>query len=264
MAQGESAKSRILCNAAFAAAADFAFVAPDVFTQLLVQQIMDDLDAGRLNQVGPTEAAIFRTPEGTAFVDVLASKDQSVPQNNVKDRDILKWEADLRKQLAQKRGEQRKLTAAEQARVDAQLAKEADIRKMLRSVVVRLERGYGIIQGLALGPPTQAEEWLWISLNAVLGTIRGGSCLLTALAPSEAYLACAEKITLRLGSLRKFIGSATMRCLPMAQVPEEFTEEPIGGKVLECHLVDTQANSFPRPSVTGALSAKTGWRAATL
>ena len=219
----------MLRNAAFAAAAELAFVAPDVFTEIIVGQMAQDLDSSRLHGVGPTEAAIFRTPEGTAFVDVLASKEQTTSPSNIKDGDILKWEADLRAQLAQKRGEQRKLTAAERAKVDAQLEKEAVIRNQLKEAVVQLQRGYGLIHGLAWGPPTQAEAWLWPSLTCILSTIRHESCLLTGQAPSEAYLACSEKVTTRLGTLRRFIGAATLRSLPTAQLPNELTEEPLGG-----------------------------------
>ncbi len=88
-------------NAAFNAAAELAFVSPDAMTPRIVDLIKHDLDPSQLVSVGPTEAAIFRTEEGTAFVDVLASKSQSyVPNKNTKDYDTLKWEEELRTQLA--------------------------------------------------------------------------------------------------------------------------------------------------------------------
>jgi hypothetical protein len=75
-------------KAAFNAAAELAFVAPDVMTSRIVDLIEHDLDPAQFANIGPTEAAIFRTQEGTAFVDVLASKSQAyVPNKNTKDYD---------------------------------------------------------------------------------------------------------------------------------------------------------------------------------
>ena len=74
----------------------------------LMELISEDLNANQLRNVGPVEAAIFRTPEGSCFVDVLAKKAQNtVPNKNNKDYDILKWEEELRSQLEKKKGQQR-------------------------------------------------------------------------------------------------------------------------------------------------------------
>ena len=123
--------------------------------------ISHDLEPSQLKNVGPVEAAILRTPEGTCFVDVLAKKAQeTVPNKNSKDYDLLKWEEELRSQIEKKKGQQRKLTADEVAKVKAQMKKEADIRENLQNVEARLMRGIGIIKALATGPPTDAALWL--------------------------------------------------------------------------------------------------------
>src|SRR5690348_1488346 len=106
-----------------------------------MEVISRDLAAEQLHDVGPVEAAIFRTPEGTCFVDVLAKKAQQVVNKNNKDYDILKWEEELRSQLEKKKGQQKKLTADETAKVNAQLKKESQIRQSLREVEARLLRG---------------------------------------------------------------------------------------------------------------------------
>lgn len=119
--------------AAYSAAAELAFVAPDAITPLLLSCITNDLNAKQLDQIGPTEAAIYRTPSDVTFIDVLGK--QSAPvvvDKNTKDYDTLKWEAELRAQLAAKKGASKKLTAEEQSKVNSQLAKEADIRKKSR------------------------------------------------------------------------------------------------------------------------------------
>ncbi|EKD13892.1 uncharacterized protein L3040_005495 [Drepanopeziza brunnea f. sp. 'multigermtubi'] len=218
--------------AAFNAAAELAFVAPDVMTSRIVSLIERDLDPSQLASVGPTEAAIFRTEEGTAFVDVLASKSQSyVPNKNTKDYDTLKWEEELRSQLAQKKGQQKKLTPEETAKVKAQLKKEADIRLEIGYVVAKLLRGIGIIRSLAIGPPTEAGLWMGPAVKALVNIITAGAGLLTANAAPDAYILCAERLPSRIGVLRPFIGIATLRGLDVPHLPENLVQEPLGALV---------------------------------
>lgn len=222
--------SLALSKAAYNAAAELAFISPDVFTDVLIKQVQDDLNPGRLKHIGPLEAAIYRTPEGTVFVDLLGQTSQrQAPSKNVKDYDTLKWEEELRAQLAQKKGKERKLTSEEQSKVDAQLAKEAAIRRDLAEVEVKIRRGAGIIQSLALGPPTEAEKWMGPAVSSLLAVISAGAGLLVGDAASQAYLACSEQVTSRLGILRKFIGVTTLRSLTESQLPSELEEEPLGG-----------------------------------
>jgi hypothetical protein len=186
-----------------------------------------DLDPTQLRNVGPVEAAILRTPEGTCFVDVLAKKAQeTVPNKNSKDYDILKWEEELRSQIDKKKGQQRKLTADENAKVNAQLKKEAEIRKNLQDVEARLMRGIGIIKALATGPPTDATLWLGTAVKLLLGVMDAGASLIVGDVPSSAYLACSEKVTSKLGSTRPFIGVATLR-LRNIHLPEQYSQEKV-------------------------------------
>ncbi|OLN86334.1 eIF-2-alpha kinase activator GCN1 [Colletotrichum chlorophyti] len=221
-------KSDRVKKAACNATAELAFVAPETMISRIVQIIRQDLEPEELRGIGPVEAAIFRTPEGTAFVDVLAKKTQTtVPDKNNKDYDILKWESELRTQLAEKKGQQKKLTADETAKVKAQLKKEADIRESVRRVEARLLRGIGIIQSLATGPPTEAALWIGPAVKALLDIIDAGASLLTGDAASHAYLACSERITSRLGSMRPFVGVATLRARGVTALPEDYKQEPV-------------------------------------
>ncbi|KAH6674409.1 armadillo-type protein [Halenospora varia] len=218
--------------AAFNAAAELAFVAPDVMTSRIVTLIEEDLNIGQLAGIGPTEAAIFRTEEGTAFVDVLASKSQSyVVNKNTKDYDTLKWEEELRAQLAQKKGQQKKLSPEENAKVNAQLKKEAAIRLNLRFVEARLLRGIGIIKSLATGPPTEARLWIGPAVKALVDIINAGAGLLTSTAAPEAYISCSETLSSRIGSLRPFIGVAYLRALGISHLPDHLVQEPLGALI---------------------------------
>ena len=216
-------------TAAFNAAAELAFVAPDVLTPRIVQLIQQDLDPKQLDKIGPTEAAIFRTPEGTAFVDVLAKKSQNyVPNKNTKDYDTMKWEEDLRTQLAEKKGQQKKLTPEENAKVKAQLAKETVIRLQVRYLEARLMRGIGIIKSLATGPPTKAEMWVGPAVTSLLDIIGAGVGLIVGDEATNSYLAISERVSSRIGTLRPFIGVATLRALGTPHLPDALTQEPLG------------------------------------
>ncbi|KAI1761965.1 translational activator GCN1 [Hypoxylon sp. FL1150] len=217
-------KSNAIKVAACNAAADLAFVAPDTLTPKIVELIRTDLATEELNEIGPVEAAIFRTPEGTAFIDVLAKK-QSLPNKNTKDYDTLKWEEELRSQLAQKKGQQKKLTPDEQAKVNAQLKKESEIRRSVQQLESRLTRGFGIIKSLVNTPPMDSNLWIGPSISAILGALEAGAGLITGDAGPTAYLACSERVTPRLGAIRPFIGIATLRALGITSLPENLTEE---------------------------------------
>ncbi|KAI1331652.1 ARM repeat-containing protein [Xylariaceae sp. FL0255] len=220
-----SQKSQSIKAAACRAAADLAFVAPEVMISKVISLIHSDLATTELHDIGPVEAAIFRTPEGTVFIDVLAKKSGTVPNKNTKDYDTLKWEEELRSQIAQKKGLQKKLTPDEQAKVNAQLKKEAEIRQSIQKLEARLMRGIGIIESLVSGPPTDSSLWLSPSVSALLAAMEAGACLIVGKDAPSAYLACSEKITTRLGSTRPFIGVATLRALDITSLPENLLEE---------------------------------------
>lgn len=221
--------SPVIEAAAYDASAELAFVAPGKVLPLLIQQIKDDLNPSQLTGFGPTEAAIARTPAGVAFIDVLSTKGRNqLLEKNIKDYDTLKWEEDLRSQMAQKKGQQKKLTPEEQSKVNAQLAKEAAIRQDVQVFQRRIRRGAGIISSLALGPPTDAEGWMNEAITALLNAAQANAGLFVGEAVMAAYIACSEKISTRLGTLRPFIGIATLRALGEPNVAPELQAEDLG------------------------------------
>lgn len=221
-----SLQSSVAKQAAYNAATDLAFVAPDTIIPRIVSLIKEDMDVGQLSGIGPVEAAIYRTPEGTAFVDVLAKKQNVVPDKNTKNYDLLKWEEELRAQIAAKKGQPRKLTAEETAKVNAQLKKESEIRAKVGKVVARLLRGIGIIHSLVSGPPTDASPWMGTAVDALLAVIDAGGCNITGDAAPMAYIALSEKVAHRLGPMRQFIGVATLRAHEASSLPDNLKEEP--------------------------------------
>ncbi|KAF4342709.1 translational activator GCN1 [Fusarium beomiforme] len=213
-------------KAAYNAAADLAFVAPETIIPRLLESLRRDLNAEQLHDIGPVEAAIFRTPEGSVFVDVLAKKSQQVIDKNKKDYDILKWEEELRSQLEKKKGQQKKLTPEENAKVNTQLKKENLIRRSITEIEARLLRGIGIIRSLATGPPTDATQWLGIAVSLLIGIMDAGATMITGDAAPLAYITCADKVTERLGSMRPFVGVAALR-LRGVSLAENYQEEAV-------------------------------------
>lgn len=191
-----------------------------------------DLEPKQLDSVGPTEAAIFRTPEGTAYIDVLSKKAPTTIDKNTKDYDTLKWEEELRAQLAQKQGQAKKLSADEQAKVKAQLAKEASIRREVAIIAAKMKRGVGIIQSLATGPPTEAERWMGPAVNLLIQVIRAGAGLVLGDLTAIAFIKCSQRVSSRLGVLRPFIGAATLRTIGTLQLSEEYEGEDLGGMLI--------------------------------
>ncbi|KAF2478194.1 ARM repeat-containing protein [Lindgomyces ingoldianus] len=218
-------------QAAYSAYVDLAFVAPDKALPAIVDLFSHDLDPKQLESIGPTEAAIFRTPEGTAYIDVLSTRSSATLDKNTKDYDTLKWEEELRAQLAQKKGQTKKLTPDEQSKINAQLAKESAIRQEISAVESKMKRGVGIIQRLATGPPTEAEQWMGPAVNLLIQTIRAGAGLILGDLPAKAFIKCAQRISARLGVLRPFIGVATLRTIGTLQLSDGYEEEDLGDLV---------------------------------
>lgn len=228
MYTGLSGRSSYIRTAALKTAATLAFVAPETITPLIVDMITDDLNPTLLHGIGPIEAAIWRAPEGVPFIDVLGSRNTAVGKG--KDTDTLKWEAELRAQLAAKKGGERKLTSEEKARVEEQLVKETEIRIRVAGVALKLNRGIGLIKALAEGPPTSVEMWMGKSVRALLKAMEAGAGLVVGDSGVKAFLACSEHVSARLGVLRMFVGIDTLRALGIKELAPELQEEPLGGK----------------------------------
>lgn len=216
-------------RASFNAAADLAFVAPQEMIPKIMNLIERDLDPKQLSYVGPIEAAIFNTEDGNAFIDVLASK-TNIPDLNkkTKDYDTIKWEIDLRDQLAKKKGENRKLSSDENAKVMAQIKKEDEIRQKLRYVTAKIGRGAGIICSLINGPPNDASLWMRPAIKCLLEIIDSNASLIIGDITSNAYISCSQKLPTRLGAIRPFIGIATLRAMNFQSLPEEYLQEQLG------------------------------------
>ncbi|KAJ6782657.1 hypothetical protein PWT90_00210 [Aphanocladium album] len=214
-------------QAAYNAAAELAFVAPDVVVTRLLELVGRDLNADNLRPIGPLEMAISRTPEGTYFVDVLGKKAKTaIPNKKSSAEEISNWEQEARKQIEQRKTQTKKSSGDEAFKITAQLKKEKEIRETVQELQAKLNRGIGIIEALATGPPTEATLWLGQSVKLLLDAIEEGASFIVGEALAMAFLKCSEKISVRLGAMRPFIGAATLR-LHQVALPGSYCEEPL-------------------------------------
>ncbi|KDQ20094.1 hypothetical protein BOTBODRAFT_101949 [Botryobasidium botryosum FD-172 SS1] len=216
---------------AIKAASTLAFVAPSVVIPKLLDQIRGDLDPASLESIGPTEIGIWRTPADVMFVDVLAQKKDAPVDRKGKDYDIEKWEAEIRKSLANKK-QTTTLSRQDRALVDAQLKQEAQVRRQVTLLKKRLERGLLFVQSVVQANVEEFHPHIW-SIQQLLftGALSRGTMLLGSL-PFDTYIALSRCCSLRLETLKTFLGVATLRSLGVGVVPEEMKTEPLNSLAL--------------------------------
>ena len=141
--------------AAHAAESTLCVIAPDLAVPKLVEQVLQDLDESHVKKIDPTHLKIWAHPSDQVFVDVLdLSKNPAITngQRSGKEREILKWEHELRESLARKKSSQPALTKMERDLLDVQLKKETGIRENVSVILARLRRGFGTLPALLMQP----------------------------------------------------------------------------------------------------------------
>ncbi|RPA79656.1 ARM repeat-containing protein [Ascobolus immersus RN42] len=221
-------KGPLAKTAAFRAAPTLSFIAPADITPLFVNLFTSDLNPSLLQGVSQEDVAIWRAPADVPYVDVLSTKATVQLKKNAKDYDALKWEQELQAEIERKRGVQKKkLTPEEQAKVKAQLTKEAAIREKITNISQKFERGVGLVHALAEGPSTPVEIWLGPAVIALLKTLEAGAGLILGDRGVNAYLAMSSHVSTRLGNLRKFVGIAALRAVGIQEIEAALKQEPI-------------------------------------
>ncbi|WFD24695.1 translational activator of GCN4 [Malassezia equina] len=134
-------------NAAWATAAEAAlttmtFIAPDVLLGRLCGDLLRDLSVHALEALSEQALAIWQAPADRPYMDVLAkSSTPALDKGRASSMD--KWDAEVRASIAAKKAAASgppSLSKQDQAAVDAQLAKERDIRAHVQTTIDRAHR----------------------------------------------------------------------------------------------------------------------------
>ncbi|KAK9766674.1 translational activator of GCN4 [Basidiobolus ranarum] len=220
--------SKLFYKAAISLASTLTLVNPERSIPEFLKICEADLKAESMDGINQEKVEIWKTPEGVLCIDVL-KRSKYEENKNRKNYATDKWEADLRKEIAKKRGEDKqvKLTKEEQATVDAQLAKESKIRKQVQNVYVKLVRGLDIINAMVAGNKEALGEHLVEVVRLLLsGVIHKGGLLVENKAV-ETYMNVGKCTSDSLQGIRQMLGLATLRAMKVQEVSEEWHAEPL-------------------------------------
>ncbi|KAJ7623265.1 armadillo-type protein [Roridomyces roridus] len=221
----------------------------DRIVQLLSRRT---IDPATLDALTEEDFGMWRMPEGTTFVDVLASAkgDAKVPQKG-KDFEIARWEAEVRSAVESKKKVGAALTKPQQALLQAQLVREAAVRQRVDTVKANLIRGLVFVRSLVAADVPEFRLYISSVVELLLGgALRKGSLLVGASA-FETYLDLAKCSSERLDTFRVWVGIATLRSLKIDMIPEELSAEPLNSLVIRVlHRLRFLSEQTPFDSAT--------------
>lgn len=107
---------------------------------------------------------------------VLANRKEASVEKG-KDSELRKWEAELRKSLSIKKpANASNLSKQDKALVDAQLAKESQIRAKVMAVKAKLERGLHLVRSIVAANPQDFHPLIpSVTSLLIAGAIRRGA-----------------------------------------------------------------------------------------
>ncbi|KAF8883249.1 armadillo-type protein [Infundibulicybe gibba] len=220
-------------EASYGAISTLTFVAAHVILPRVMEQLQVDINPTIISSLSATDLGIWATPEGTTFVDVLASSKDEVRSTKGKDYEIAKWEDDLRKSLANKKASSTvSLTKQQQALVQAQLAKESEIRQRVVEIKISLERGLRFVRSLVAANVDEFQSHISFIAGLLLTDVLSRGSVLVGDEAFNTYLELAKSCSDRLDTFRRWVGIATLRSLKIDSVPQEFQAEPLNSLII--------------------------------
>ncbi|KAI0316101.1 ARM repeat-containing protein [Amylostereum chailletii] len=219
-------------EACYRAITTLAFVSPGTVLPRVMDQLRSDLDS-EVKTLTELDFGIWTTPEGIAFVDVLASKKPTSMQTKGKGSELSKWDAEVRQSLAGKKTAAATLSKQDQAFVRAQLTKESKVRERIYQLQARLRRGLQIIKHLVAGGIDEFRSYVSPTAELLLtgGALTKGFRIVGQEA-FDVYLDLATCCSDRLDTFGKWIGVATLRSLEVPSIPDDLQAESINSLIL--------------------------------
>ncbi|EPQ55338.1 ARM repeat-containing protein [Gloeophyllum trabeum ATCC 11539] len=219
---------RGLVKSSYRVLSTIAFVAPAAVLPRAMDQLRLDISASDINSLTDTDLGIWATPEGATYIDVLSNKKDEAPIKKGKGADIAKWEAELRKSLANKKAvNSGKLSKQDQALVQAQLDKEAVIRHRVTGIKFHLQRGLAFVRSIVAARVDDFRAYVSNVATLLLHGAFDKGVLLCGYEPYHTYLDLSSCCSERLDLFRPLIGAATLRSLQVSGIPEEMRAEPL-------------------------------------
>ncbi|KAG6896538.1 hypothetical protein C0992_007574 [Termitomyces sp. T32_za158] len=239
-------------DASYNAVSTVAFVAPEKALQRIMNQLREDINPVVVNALTESEFGIWLTPEGTTYIDVLASKGEGKVSIKGKDAELAKWDEEIRKNIALKKAAASKtLTKQQQALVNAQLEEEAKVRQHVTGVQTKLRRGLRFVQSLAASGVDQFQDHISSIASLILEGSLGRGLALVGEEAFETYLDLAKCTSERLDTFRKWVGVATLRSLKIDAIPEELQSEPLNLLIIRVLLrLQTLSEQAPFDAAT--------------
>lgn len=144
---------------------------------------------------------------------VLANKKTDEPeQKKGKGYKDAQWEAEVRKSLANKKKASGPVTLSkqDQALVQAQLTKEAAIRKHVAAIKSKLERGLAFVHSLVQANVEELQTHVSSIVNVLLESAFGNAVSLIGFAAFERYLVSYMPPSIAKAPLNKLLGTVSM------------------------------------------------------
>lgn len=212
------------------------FINPEAVAPKLAELFKLDLSTDNLAEIDSTAIQIWKAPEGELVVDVTnQGKPKKAEDKNSRDYETKKWEESLKKELALKNKDTKKLTREEHALVANQLTKESAIRKSVQATVKKFYRAFYVIREVteenhngisAFG----GSNWFLVAVNSLLDVLNTSvSYALFGAFGAETFLRASKIITSRLGALKELTGVAILRAYDVEGIPDNYREIPILG-----------------------------------
>ncbi|WWC61174.1 uncharacterized protein I303_103754 [Kwoniella dejecticola CBS 10117] len=248
-----------LAEAAYHAITTLAFISPSIYVPAVLDRLRSDLDPANLEFIGLEERGIWATPSDQMFADVLNSKKDSGPDNkNSKNYATEKWEQEVRESLAKKKATQigAKLSKADQALVNAQLAKEAEIRNQIAKVQGQLRRGVELVAALTNSLSEETRKYVDELAKLLLGSVFASGNFLVDGRAFDVFIGLGTLAADRLGETRRMLAAAILRSNEVPLISEDYLEEPVGELVTRIlHQLHFLAEQTPLDSTTYSLTS---------
>ncbi|CEP60540.1 Gcn1p LALA0_S01e13256g [Lachancea lanzarotensis] len=225
----EVIKSSALYEAAVKSITYAAFVNPSTISHLIVDLIKSELNCSRLQAVDASQIEIWKGADGELVSEVLQKSNKQLDNKNSKDYETLKWEEEVREKQAQKRMGPKKYTREERELVNAQLSKEADIRKAVNLIVTESNRTLSLVSQLSRETSlvdNGAAVWLPVAVSGILTALEAPA--FTDLVPKngvETFIDLSSSVSESLGTIRRSIAVATLRAFEIRGIPDSVCQE---------------------------------------